>query len=100
MITTFYPPYNFGGDGIFVYRLANALAEEGHKVHIIHDIDAYNFLAKQDPFASILSHSNITLHGLQHKHFATLDLVLTHQLGQPVGKGPMLKKILERTNSP
>ena len=35
MITTFYPPYAFGGDGLFVYRLANLLARRGHEVHVI-----------------------------------------------------------------
>ena len=30
MVTTFYPPYHFGGDAVFVHRLAQALAEEGH----------------------------------------------------------------------
>ena len=44
MITTFYPPYNFGGDGIFIYRLSNALANRGHKVDIIHCKDAYLML--------------------------------------------------------
>ena len=30
MITTFYPPQNFGGDGIFIHRLTNELAKAGH----------------------------------------------------------------------
>src|ERR1019366_6544372 len=30
------PPYSFGGDGIYVYRLAHALAEAGHQVDVIH----------------------------------------------------------------
>ncbi|MGH7835592.1 MAG: hypothetical protein ACREQK_18255 [Candidatus Binatia bacterium] len=32
MITTFYPPYNFGGDGIFVHQLSNELARRDHQV--------------------------------------------------------------------
>ncbi len=32
MITTYYPPCNFGGDGIFVQRLSNELARRGHHV--------------------------------------------------------------------
>ena len=44
MVTTFYPPYNFGGDGIFVYRLANELAERGHQVEVVHSVDAYRML--------------------------------------------------------
>lgn len=98
MVTTFYPPYNFGGDGIFVYCLANALAAEGHKVHVIHDVDAFNLLAKKLPMTSPSSHPNITLHPLHHKHLAALDLILTHQLGRPVGKQEAIQKILEQTN--
>jgi hypothetical protein len=41
MITIFYPPYNFGGDGIFVHRLSNQLARPGHEVDVIHCIDAH-----------------------------------------------------------
>ena len=32
MVTTFYPPYHFGGDALYVYRLSNALARRGHHV--------------------------------------------------------------------
>ena len=52
MITTFYPPYNFGGDGIFVHRLSNELARRGHHVEVIHCIDAYHLLARQEPAKS------------------------------------------------
>ena len=32
MITTFYPPYSFGGDAFFVQHLGRALARRGHDV--------------------------------------------------------------------
>ena len=44
MVTTFYPPFNFGGDGITVQRLANALAERGHEVEVVHCVDAFDML--------------------------------------------------------
>jgi hypothetical protein len=31
MITTFYPPYSFGGDGIYVRRLSNELARHDQR---------------------------------------------------------------------
>ena len=49
MVTTFYPPYHFGGDGIFVYRLSELLASRGHKVDVIHSADAYHLSHPADP---------------------------------------------------
>jgi hypothetical protein len=40
-LTTFYPPYSFGGDAVQLYRLAHALAEEGHHVDVVHCVDSY-----------------------------------------------------------
>ncbi|MEO8577985.1 MAG: glycosyltransferase, partial [Gemmatimonadales bacterium] len=40
-VTTFYPPYHFGGDAIAVQRLARALVKRGHHVTVVHDVDAY-----------------------------------------------------------
>ena len=34
MITTFFPPHNFGGDGIFVQRLSHELARRGKYVEV------------------------------------------------------------------
>jgi len=45
MITTFYPPANFGGDGIHVRRLASGLARRGHRVRVVHNPAAYRMLA-------------------------------------------------------
>ncbi len=35
-LTTFYPPFSFGGDALQVYRLSHALADSGHHVDLIH----------------------------------------------------------------
>ena len=45
MISTFYPPYNFGGDGLYVWLLSNELARRGHSVTVIHCLDSYAALA-------------------------------------------------------
>lgn len=45
LITTFYPPANFGGDGIHVRRLALGLTQRGHRVRVIHNPAAYRRLA-------------------------------------------------------
>ena len=47
--TTFYPPYNFGGDGIGIQRFSRALRDRGHHVTILHDADAYLALGGKEP---------------------------------------------------
>jgi len=93
MITTFYPPYNFGGDGIFVHRLSNELAKRGHQVEVIHSIDAYRFKARHEPKEPYQDHPNITVHGLKSS-VGFLSLLATHQLGTP-GDVPRIRKILQ-----
>jgi glycosyltransferase involved in cell wall biosynthesis len=96
MVTTFYPPYNFGGDGIFVQRLVNALARHGHLVHVIHDIDAFALNSKNLPAPDTPKYSNIIIHSLSGAGIN--DLLLSHQLGRPVGKHSEIKSILEQTD--
>jgi hypothetical protein len=45
LLTTFYPPFNFGGDGVDVQRTARALVKRGHEVTVVHDVDAYEWLS-------------------------------------------------------
>ena len=33
--TTFYPPYSFGGDAMYLYRLAHALGDAGHDIDVL-----------------------------------------------------------------
>jgi len=96
MVTTFYPPYNFGGDGIFVERLVNALAQQGHTVDVIHDVDAFALSVKILPDPVPPKYPNITIHSLSG--MGTLDLLLSHQIGRPVGKHSQIKAILEQTD--
>lgn len=95
MVTTFYPPYNFGGDGIYVHRLAHALADQGHDVHVVHDVDAFAALSARPPAGNYPRHPNITLHPLGGGNLGKADLLLTHQLGRPVLKHRQLKALLE-----
>lgn len=94
MITTFYPPYNFGGDGIFVYRLSNELAQHGHYVDIIHCIDSYHILNPAAPTGNFPNHPNIKVHGLKSS-MGFLSPLLTHQTGYPFLKGKKIKRVLD-----
>jgi glycosyltransferase involved in cell wall biosynthesis len=94
MITTFYPPYNFGGDGIFVHRLSNELARRGHQVEVIHCIDAYRLRAPRDPAKTYDDHPNVTVHGLKSP-FGFLSPLATQQTGFPFFKSAQIQRILE-----
>jgi glycosyltransferase involved in cell wall biosynthesis len=95
MITTFYPPYNFGGDGIFVKRLANELARRGHKVEVIHCIDAYDLLSSQEPKGSYQDHPNVIVHGLKSR-FGFLSPLATYLTGVPFFKSSHIQRILNK----
>ena len=83
MITTFYPPYHFGGDAMAVSRLVHALARRGHRVDVIHNRDAWKMLAgdsKPNPIGE--SPSGVTTIPL-HSRFGSLACLFTQQTGRP-----------------
>ena len=49
MMTSFYPPWSFGGDAIQVRRLACALADRGHEVTVVHSLEGYRAMASSGP---------------------------------------------------
>ena len=95
MLTTFYPPYNFGGDGIGISRLSSALAKRGCDVTVIHDRDAYLSLAKNEvaPFAGDPA---VKVIGLTQK--GIMSPMLTQQLGAPALKHAELSGLLAHGN--
>jgi glycosyltransferase involved in cell wall biosynthesis len=104
-LTTFYPPWNFGGDGLNVQRLAHALARRGHEVTVIHDADAYDILydgpkrrpeggphveagerkAEEPPGVRV-----VTL----RSRLPLASTLLTQQLGRPVVNAPRLRTLI------
>jgi glycosyltransferase involved in cell wall biosynthesis len=95
MVTTFYPPYHFGGDGVFVYRLTQALAERGHSVDVIHSVDAYRLQHPTDPEITFSHHPNVKRHLLETKH-PKLSALSAHQLGRPAAYNKRLRALLDR----
>jgi len=93
MITTFYPPYSFGGDGVFVHRLSNLLARGGHQVDIIHCVDSYRALNRGMPASSYQDEAGVTVHGLE-SGFGALSPLTTHQTGHPFFKARKIRAIL------
>ena len=94
MLTTFYPPYSFGGDAIGVQRLSKALAGRGHHVTVIHDQDAYFSLSKAAPPAPAQS-DGVDVIGMRSS-LGLLSNLLTHQFGTPVVHGRSIREILAR----
>lgn len=95
MVTTFYPPYHFGGDGVFVYRLAEALAARGHRVDVVHSIDAYRLAHPAGPEVAFDHHPNVARHGLESTRPRVAALV-AHQLGRPGYYAARLRQVLGR----
>lgn len=93
MVSTFYPPYNFGGDGMHIWRLSNELARRGHSVDVFHCEDAFLFMNKKHPTAEFPNHEHVKVHRLKSGR-GFLSPLLTQQTGVPFFKHE-LKKALE-----
>ncbi len=91
MFTTFYPPYNFGGDGIGIQRLARALARRDFDVTVVHDADAYLTLAKRAP-ALVPADDGVTVVSLKSPLGAWSNLI-THQLGRPIAHDQAIRTL-------
>ena len=95
MLTTFYPPFHFGGDAIAVQRLSKALVRAGHDVTVVHDVDAFRALATDGP--SIVEAGDhdegVTVVRLESR-LRTLSPLLTQQAGRPVVHGRRLRRLL------
>src|SRR5438128_7211133 len=81
-LSTFYPPYSFGGDAMHTYRLAHALGDGGHQVHVIHSVDSYHLYHPAEPPDGFSDHPNVIRHELRSQ-FGTLASLITHQTGRP-----------------
>lgn len=92
MVTTFYPPYNFGGDGVYVRRLSNALARRGHLVDVFHCGDAFDFLSKSKTRENYSDHPNVAVTRLESR-VGFLSPLLTQQTGVPFFKKELKQRL-------
>lgn len=94
LVATFYPPYSFGGDAIYAWRLANALGRDGQLVDVIHCADSYEILAGRRPLPPPLpSHSNVTVHPL-NSSIPLLVSLASHQSGFPIGRSTQIARAI------
>jgi glycosyltransferase involved in cell wall biosynthesis len=92
-LSIFYPPYSFGGDAMYLYRLLNALARRGHEVDIIDCADSYHVLEPRTPTASFPNHPNITVHTLK-SGWGMLSPLLTQQTGGTWFKTNRIREVM------
>ena len=92
-VTTFYPPYNFGGDAIQLYRLSHALAESGHHVDVIHCVDSYHLLHPGQPPVEFAEHPNVVRHELR-SGYGWLSPLLAQQTGRTLLKRRPIREVL------
>ena len=99
IVTTFYPPCNFGGDGRYVQSLVHSLARRGCEVEVIYDADAWRVgkgFARSVPLPTPLSEPpSVTVHRLQ-SHWALGSTLITQQTGRPLVQRAAIEAILAK----
>lgn len=93
LINTFYPPYNFGGDGVYVRRFAHALARQGCDVRVLHDAETYKAIAPK-PLGALTpldEPPGVAVTRLESPLGAASTLI-THQTGRPIAHRRALKE--------
>ncbi len=94
-VTTFYPPYSFGGDGLYVYRLAHELGKLGHFVDVVHCVDSFRLFDSREPSTALPDHPQVTVHQLR-SGWGPLSPFLSHQTGKPFLKTHAIKALLTK----
>jgi len=92
-LSTFYPPYSFGGDAVFLHRLANTLAQHGHEVDVIHCADSYHVLHPGPPPNPISNHPAVTVHTLKSP-WGFLSPLAAQQTGRTWPKTARIRELL------
>jgi glycosyltransferase involved in cell wall biosynthesis len=98
MVTTFYPPYGFGGDAVYVQRLSHELAARGHEVDVVHSIEAYRALggkAHDRPSSVVEMDGRLRIHGLRSPAGLLWPLAV-QQTGGPAFHARTLRSLLDR----
>ena len=97
MLTTFYPPYSFGGDAIGIQRFSRGLVRQGHSVTVIVDVDAYKVLSHGPEPELPPATDGIEVIPLRSR-MSRLSVLLTQQAGWPVVQGRAIQRLLDAGN--
>lgn len=96
-LTTFYPPYSFGGDATYLYRLCHQLGDRGHQVDVVHCVDAYHLLHPDPVEIQYDEHPRVTRHELR-SGWGWLSPFLTQQTGYPFLKASRIKQLVRENH--
>ena len=94
MLTTFYPPWSFGGDAVQVRRLAHALADRGHEVTVVHSLEAYRAMAGGSGAATPGLHPGVRLVHID-TGAGVLSPLATQLTGRPLLSGRAIRRALD-----
>lgn len=95
LVTTFYPPCNFGGDGRYVRAFAHALARAGCEVEVIYDADAWCAMTGEAPPPPLPEPPGVTVHRLSSR-WPKGSALLTQQTGKPIVQQGAIAALLAR----
>jgi len=96
-VSTFYPPFSFGGDAIFLYRLVNALARRGHEVDVLHCADSFHALHPSAPTGEFSNAPKVTVHTLRSGG-GLLSPLIAQQTGRTWPKTQEIREVLLSKN--
>ena len=99
VVTTFYPPCNFGGDGNYIRNFVHSLARRGCEVEVIYDADAWRIgrsaLRPPRSPSTVDQPPGVTVHQLESR-WPLASTLLTHQTGRPVVQKSPIEAILAK----
>jgi glycosyltransferase involved in cell wall biosynthesis len=94
-VTSFYPPYAFGGDAMYLYRLCHQLGEAGHEVDVVHCVDSYRILHPAEPEVQFSEHPRVHRHELRSP-FGRFAPLVSHQTGYPLLQQGKIQELLRQ----
>lgn len=77
---------------MYVYRLSNELARRGHRVTVVHCVDAYRVLTSAPPRGEFPHHENVTVRSLRSR-LGSVSPFVTYLTGRPGLKASELDEI-------
>ena len=93
-ITTFFGSDSFGGDSVYVERLAASLLSRGHQVEVAYVPAAFQLLHGRTPHRQYTPPPGLTVHRLGGPH-AYGTLLAMHQTGRAGPFGTAISRLLE-----